>query len=107
VTIVIEGPRRDARKLTSAGSVAMTLAERGSSLVILDVPEGGEAETAGIEPDDALTSINGKPVQRIEQARSLLGGPIGDDVVLELSRDMPGGKKERVRLRVRREAVRR
>lgn len=107
VTIVIEGPRRDARKLTSAGSVAMTLAERGASLVILDVPEGGEAETAGVEPDDALVSINGKATQRIEQARSLLGGPIGDDVVLELSRELPDGKRERVRLRVRREAVRR
>jgi hypothetical protein len=107
--IVIRIPDQgyDPKKLRGAGSVAMTLAERGSTVVVLDVPEGGEAEHAGIEPEDVLLSVTGKPVATLEQARDRLSGPLGEDVIVELSRAMPSGGGERIKLRLRREVVRR
>jgi hypothetical protein len=95
------------KELRGAGSIALTLAERGSSVVVLDVPEGGEAEHAGIEPEDVIVGAAGRNVTSLEQARDLLSGPMGEDVILDLSRAMPSGPAERLRLRVRRETVRR
>jgi S1-C subfamily serine protease len=87
--------------------VALTLAERSGTVVVLDVPEGGEAEHAGIEPEDILVSLTGRQVTTLEQARDRLSGPLGEDVIVELSRPMPSGAPDRIKLRVRREVVRR
>lgn len=85
-----------------AGSLALTLGERGGRVVIVGVPAGSEAEAARVLPDDVLVEVDAKVVRTIEQARQALGGPLAQDVLLTLDR---GGA--RVRMRVRREAVRR
>ena len=97
--IVLEGgsPRRGPQP---PGSLALTLGERGGRVVIVGVPAGSEAER--VLPDDALLEVDAKPVRTIEQARSALGGPVAQDVLLTLDR-----AGARVRMRVRREAVRR
>ena len=99
--IVLEGgsPRRGPQP---PGSLALTLGERGGRVVIVGVPAGSEAEAARVLPDDALLEVDAKPVRTIEQARSALGGPVAQDVLLTLDR-----AGARVRMRVRREAVRR
>jgi S1-C subfamily serine protease len=110
VKIVLEGkPEASDREPRGAGSVAVTLGERGRSVLVLMVPAGSEAEAAGIEPGDVLTSVNGQAVSSIEAARRGLTGPLSEDVVLELQRDdgEPGSASESWTLRVRRERVRR
>lgn len=107
VVIRIPDQGYDPKQLRAAGSVALTLAERNGSVVVLDVPEGGEAEHAGIEPEDVIVSAAGRSIATLEQARDLLSGPLGEDVVVELARSAPQGAPERIRLRVRRESVRR
>jgi hypothetical protein len=107
VVIRIPDQGYDPKQLKAAGSVALTLAERNGTVVVIDVPEGGEAEHAGIEPEDVFVTAAGRAVATLEQARDLLSGPLGEDVVIELARSSPKGDSARVRLRVRREAVRR
>ncbi|NUO48176.1 MAG: hypothetical protein HOV80_04885, partial [Polyangiaceae bacterium] len=107
VEIRIPDQGYDPKKLRGAGSVALTLAERSGTVVVLDVPEGGEAEHAGIEPEDVLISLTGKQVTTLEQARDRLSGPLGEDVIVEISRPMPSGAPDRIKLRLRREVVRR
>jgi hypothetical protein len=107
--VVIQIPEQDydPKKLRGAGSIAMTLAEKGGAVLVLDVPEGGEAEVAGIEPNDVLVGVAGAAVGSIEDARGKLSGPLSEDVVVDLSRDLPNGATTKLRLRVRREIVRR
>lgn len=101
VEIVLEGgsPRRGP---SPPGSLALTLAEVGGRVVIAGVPRGSEAEAARVLRDDVLLEVDGRPVRTIEAARAALGGPLAMDVLLGLERD-----GSRVRMRVRREAVRR
>ncbi len=107
--VVIQIPEQsyDPKKLRGAGSIALTLAEKSGAVLVLDVPEGGEAEVAGVEPGDALVSVGGRAVASIEQARDGLSGPLAQDVVIELVRELPKGGTTRLRLRLRREVVRR
>jgi protocatechuate 3,4-dioxygenase beta subunit len=107
--VVIQIPEQDydPKKLRGAGSIALTLAEKSGAVLVLDVPEGGEAEVAGVEPGDALVSVGGVAVGSIERAREALSGPLAQDVVVELSRELPKGGTSRLRLRLRREVVRR
>jgi len=107
VTITIPAQDYAPRKIRAAGSLAVTLAERTGGLVVVDVPEGGEAELAGIEPGDRIARIAGKSVRTLEDARDGLSGPLGEDVIVELSRLLPKGDVFPLKLRVRREAVRR
>jgi C-terminal processing protease CtpA/Prc len=72
----------------------------------LAVPAGSEAEYAGLEPDDVLVAIGERAVRTSEDARDLLAGPLGHDVVVEIERQS-GSSSERIKLRVQREAVRR
>lgn len=106
--VKIEIPEQDYRasKPRGAGSVAVTLAERDGEVVVLDVPVGSEAEYAGLEPEDRLASIGGAPVRSIEEARAKFSGPLSQDVVVEVARKGPSGD-DRVRIRIRREVVRR
>lgn len=106
VTIVIPQQNYDPRKIRAAGSLAITLTERSGAVVVLDVPEGGEAEAAGIEPLDTLLTVGNRPVRTIEDARDGLSGPLGQDVLVELSRQAAKGTLS-LKLRVRRESVRR
>jgi hypothetical protein len=101
IEIALEGgsPRRGP---PPPGSVALTLGERGGRVVIVGVPRGSEAEAARVLPDDALLEVDARPVRTIEAARAALGGPLAIDVLLGLERE-----GRRVRMRVRREPIRR
>jgi protocatechuate 3,4-dioxygenase beta subunit len=107
ITIVIPAQDYTPPKILGGGSVALTLAERAGKVVVVDVPGGGQAELAGIEPDDVFVSIAGAPVSSLEGARSKLSGPATEDVVIEVSRSLPSGEVIPITLRVRRESVRR
>lgn len=107
VSITIPEQSYDPRKIRAAGSLAVTLAERDGGVIILDVPEGGEAEVAGIEPGDRLLGVGGAAIKNLEQARDKLSGPLAEDLIAELERQDPGGAAMKLMLRVRRESVRR
>jgi hypothetical protein len=107
VTITIAAQAYDPRKIRAQGSVALTLAERSGGVLALDVPEGGEAELAGIEPGDRLIAVSGVAVATLEEARDKLSGPLAEDVIVELEREGLGGAPMKLLLRVRRESVRR
>jgi hypothetical protein len=105
VKITLSGGGSAARDPKGAGSVAVTLGERGRAVVVLLVPTGSEAENAGIEPGDVITAVDGHDVHDIDAARRALTGPLGEDVIVTLHReDEAGGTSV---LRVRRERVRR
>lgn len=106
VMVVIPEQDYEPPTVTGAGSVAITLAQQGNEVVILAVPSGSEAEFGGLEPGDAIVAIMGQNVFSAEQARNLLSGPLGQDITIDVMRLGLQGP-ERVRLRVRRETVRR
>ncbi len=107
VTITIPAQDYTPPKIKAAGSIAVTLAERGGGVVIVDVPEGGEAELGGIEPGDRIVSLAGRATATIEQARDALSGPLNEDVIAVVERTDPSGAARTLTLRVRRESVRR
>lgn len=104
--VLADGPKSGSRDPKGAGSLAVTLEEGpGRVVLVAMVPMGSEAEAAGMEPGDAVVSINGKAVHSIEGARQLLTGPLGEDVIVEIRRhDAP---EKSVLFRIRRERVRR
>jgi hypothetical protein len=102
ITVRASGSEQDP---FAPGGVAATLGERGSGdaleVVIVSVSENSEAERAGLQPGDIITSINDvKPVS-MHDARARLSGPLQSDVVVSVSR---AGAVQR--LSVMREAVR-
>ena len=107
VEIVIPEQGYEPRKVLASGSLALTLSQRAGKVIVLHVPEGGQAEYAGIEPEDQLVSIGGKTIDSIETARDKLGGPLSEDVIVELSRAVSESRNLPITVRVRRESVRR
>lgn len=107
VEIVIPEQGYEPRKVLASGSLALTLSQRGNKVIVLHVPEGGQAEYAGIEPEDQLVSIGGKNIDSIETARDKLGGPLSEDLIVELSRAIDATRNLPITVRVRRESVRR
>ena len=105
VKIVLADPQKSSRDPKGAGSLAVTLEERNKAVLIALVPSGSEASYAGVEPGDTLLAVNGKEVHAMDAARKLLTGPLGEDVILDLARE--GVAEKSIRLRVRRERVRR
>lgn len=102
--VLVLTPESDRGPTTNApASVAVTLAETGDrrEVFIAAVAEGSEAERAGLAPGDVLLEVDGARVQNMNDARARLGGPKGDDVVLEIRR---AGKT--MSMRIAREAVR-
>lgn len=94
------------REPAGTGGVAVTLAERGEGphavIYLRAVAAGSEAERAGLEVEDELLRIDDAPPRDLEDARTRLSGPVGEDVVLRVRR-----RDEELRLRVPRERVRR
>jgi hypothetical protein len=92
----------------SAAGVAVTLGENThdslearAGIVIVHVADNSEAERAGLRNGDRLISIAGARVTTMREARALLSGEQGSEVLLEIDR---GG--ERLDLRLRREPTR-
>jgi hypothetical protein len=85
--------------------VAITLGERGAGaaleIVVVAVAENSEAERAGIQAGDVITSVDDAKVASMQDARLRLSGPARSDVVVTVSR---AGAAQR--LSVLREAVR-
>lgn len=88
------------------GNVAITLGEQGAagnlSVVIISVAQASEAERAGLTAGDQIVAVDGQPVRDMLEARSLLAGAVGSQVVVDVVR---AGK--RLVLGVAREQVRR
>jgi Do/DeqQ family serine protease len=57
-------------------------------VVVTGVSDGSAAETAGLQPGDVLTSINGKPLHNVQELRNAEGLlPLGSQVQLGVLRD--------------------
>lgn len=74
-------------------TLRVTLGERpggtlGMEVVIVEVPRGGSAYAAGIEPGDVIVRVDGKRTASIEAARNLLDGPPDTAVALVLRTGM-------------------
>ncbi len=57
-------------------------------LVVRDVPEGGPAHEAGLEPGDRVMTIDGHDVSKLSEKRviELLRGPVGSMASIEVRR---------------------
>jgi len=90
----------------AAGSVAVTLGERGTApnveVVVVSVAEASEAERAGVQAGDIIAALDGARPSSMTDARDRLSGQPGSDLVLELLR-----AGATLKFRVLREAVRR
>jgi len=84
------------------GGVAVTLGERGASVVIVLVAQASEAERAGLQAGDVLVTVDRVAPTSLSDARERLSGAPGSSVVLEVRR--ASGAE---RLQVTRELVRR
>lgn len=107
VKIVLARSEPPATEPLTTGGVAVTLGETAAGLeaaevVIVAVAEGGEAERAGLHPNDLVLEVGGVRVKSITDARAKLSGPVHDDVVVKVKR----GERVIV-LRIPREQVRR
>lgn len=102
IVIKLSSSEGDEAAGSSGFSLAITLAEQGSDIVIASVAPGSEAERAGITPTDVLVAIEGIHPASLADARARLSGPDGSDVLLEVQR-----QGSPVRLRIAREPVRR
>jgi Carboxypeptidase regulatory-like domain/PDZ domain len=87
---LIEDPDVDVTRVRSQASLAVTLGEEvvaGERTIIFEhIPLGGEAQRAGLLAGDRLVAVDGVPMRSLEQARSRFNGPLGEDIVLTLSR---------------------
>jgi len=93
-------------EIVAAGSVAVTLGERGTApnveVVVVSVAEASEAERAGVQAGDIIAALDGVHPSSMTDARSRLSGQPGGDLVLEVLR-----ADVTLKFRVLREAVRR
>jgi hypothetical protein len=107
VKLVINRSEGGAKEPIASGGVAITLGETAAGLdvaevIIVAVPDGSEAERAGLANGDILLEVGGAHVASVGEARARLAGPVHDDVLVKIRRG------ERVfPLRIAREAVRR
>jgi C-terminal processing protease CtpA/Prc len=60
----------------------------GGGLRVVQVPAGGAADLAGIQPDDVIIAINGTSVRELDYETIVerLRGPVGSTVQLDLFR---------------------
>jgi protocatechuate 3,4-dioxygenase beta subunit len=84
------------------GGVAVTLDGATAGVLIVEVSPGSEAERGGLVVGDRVERVDGTHPASVDDAKRLLAGPEGTDVVIEVAR-----RSEQVVLRVRRDAVRR
>jgi protocatechuate 3,4-dioxygenase beta subunit len=104
ITLVRDAGEAATKAPAVSGGVAVTLGETGEpvAVVVVSVVEGSEAERAGLAPGDVLVTVDGVEIHTMAEARSKLGGPVADDVLVGVRRG-----DQALTLRVTREAVRR
>ena len=62
--------------------------DKAAGVVVSEVVPGSAAEGAGLEPGDAIVSLNGEPVVDVRDLRARVGlTPIGEEVALGIVRD--------------------
>jgi hypothetical protein len=88
IVIAADASRAGTGSPPPQAGVAVTLGETGApvEVVVTSVVEASEAERAGVTPGDVLVAVDDVPVNTMEQARSLLSGPLSDDVLLRVRR---------------------
>ena len=61
----------------------------GGGLRVLEVPAGGAADLAGIQPNDVIIAINGASVRELDYQTIVerLRGPVGSSVQLDVFRE--------------------
>ena len=72
-----------------AGGIHAKLAySEGGGLRVVEVPAGGAADLAGIQPDDVIIAINGSSVRELDYQTIVerLRGPVGSSVQLDVFR---------------------
>lgn len=72
-----------------AGGIHAKLAySEGGGLRVVEVPAGGAADLAGIQPDDVIIAINGSSVRELDYETIVerLRGPVGSSVQLDVFR---------------------
>jgi hypothetical protein len=101
IAIKLAASASDESASASGSSVAISLGEQGSDIVVASVAPGSEAERTGIAAGDTLVTIEGVHPASLSDARGRLSGPEGTDVLLEVQRQ---GKP--IKVRIAREPVR-
>ena len=58
----------------------------GGGLRVVDVPAGGAADLAGVQPNDVIIAINGASVRELDYQAIVerLRGPVGSSIQLDL-----------------------
>jgi S1-C subfamily serine protease len=84
---------------TWAGGIHANLAWSPRGVRVVEVPDGGAAFQAGLQPEDRLVLVDGRPVAGLSgaQVHELLMGEVGTHVELVVLRD-----EQPVKLRVER-----
>lgn len=102
VRIQLDQPVLDEAHAGASASVAITLNQSDSGIVIEHVAAASEAERVGLNTGDHLIAIDGTKPRDIADARARLSGSENSDVLLEIER-----QGNPLRLRTVRELVRR
>ena len=100
--LLVIHPGEEAPEPKLPGNLAVSLLEDAQGLAIAEIAPGSEAEDADLRVGDRLLRIDNRRPSDVFDARQLLSGNPGSDLLLELKR---GGQV--LKLRVIREAVRR
>jgi C-terminal processing protease CtpA/Prc len=66
--------------------VSLTLRLRNDAVVITRLPSDGAAAQAGLARGDVILTIDGEDVLSVGQARGMLRGPAGTEVLVEVRR---------------------
>jgi carboxyl-terminal processing protease len=87
------------------GGIGVEIARRGDAVVVVEPINGAVAQRAGIQPEDRLVSVDGKPLdgQSLEDASRLLRGKLGSEASVVIERP---GVAEQMKFSMKREIVR-
>ncbi len=87
-SLVLAGCGGGSRGQPTGGIHARLAYSEGGGLRVIDAPPGGAASLAGLQADDVILSINGKPVRErtYQEIVEHLRGPVGSSVQLDVFR---------------------
>lgn len=67
--------------------IGVTITEKDGGVCIVSPMKGTPAEAAGLQVNDFILKVDGKPVSSGDEAAALIRGPAGTEVVLTIYRD--------------------